>query len=264
MTFVRSSYADSAITRVPGRPRDAPRRVRAAAFRHPDVHERDVGQVGLGDPDRLLGVGGRADQLDPVLVARGARRARCGARARRRRGARGWDRGGPDQARRFRRRPSRGTYRPAEGCSSTSVASCRSPSGGYPNGGISGGPSEGADETRMRCGRPGERADLPVVAAGGRDADADEQPRSRGGRAARGPRRLRRDRSRGAVVGGLRRDRPDAPRTSATTRRCSSSRASPSACSARTSWRRASSSRTRCSCRSGPTGTRSATSSTPG
>ena len=48
------------------------------------------------------------------------------------------------------------------------------------------------------------------MAAGGRDADADEQPRSRGRRAPRGPRRLRRHRSRRPVLGGVRRDRPHA------------------------------------------------------
>jgi hypothetical protein len=43
--------------------------VRPATLRHADVHERDVGKVRLGDPDRLLGVRGRADQLDAFLVA---------------------------------------------------------------------------------------------------------------------------------------------------------------------------------------------------
>jgi hypothetical protein len=49
--------------------RDASSRVRPAPFGHADVHERDVRQVRSGDPDRLLRVGGRADQLDPLLVA---------------------------------------------------------------------------------------------------------------------------------------------------------------------------------------------------
>ena len=53
----------------------------------------------------------------------------------------------------------------------------------------------------------GTRALLPGLAAGGRAADADEQPRPRGRRAPRRPRRLRRHRPRGALVGGLRRDR---------------------------------------------------------
>ena len=48
------------------------------------------------------------------------------------------------------------------------------------------------------------------LAAGGRAAHADEQPRPRGRRAPRGPRRLRRHRPRRAVVGGVRRDRPHA------------------------------------------------------
>jgi hypothetical protein len=34
-----------------------------------NVDERDVGQVRLRDPDRLLGVCGRPDHLDPFLVA---------------------------------------------------------------------------------------------------------------------------------------------------------------------------------------------------
>ena len=62
---------------------------------------------------------------------------------------------------------------------------------------------------------PRHRAVVPFVAAGGRDAHADEQPRSRRGGASRGPGRLRRDRPRRAVVGGVRRDRAnaaDAPR----------------------------------------------------
>jgi hypothetical protein len=42
--------------------------VGAAAFRHADVDERDVGQVRLREPDGLLGVRGRPDQLDPILV----------------------------------------------------------------------------------------------------------------------------------------------------------------------------------------------------
>jgi hypothetical protein len=54
----------------PGRhPRDAASRVRPTALRHPDVDEGDIGQVRLGDPDRLLGIRRRADQLDPFLMA---------------------------------------------------------------------------------------------------------------------------------------------------------------------------------------------------
>ena len=52
---------------------------------------------------------------------------------------------------------------------------------------------------------------MPIVASGGRDADADEQPRPRRRRTPAGPRRLRRDGEGGAVVGGVRRDRADAP-----------------------------------------------------
>ena len=70
------------------------------------------------------------------------------------------------------------------------------------------------------------------------DADADEQPRPRGRRAARRPRRLRRHRAGGALLGGLRRDRARAARRSPTTRRCWCSRASRSASSAPTSGRR--------------------------
>ncbi len=80
---------------------------------------------------------------------------------------------------------------------------------------------------------------LPRLAAGGAAADADEQPRPGGGRAPRRPRRLRRHRPGGALVGRLRRDRRRAAPRSPTTRRCWSSRASRWACSARTSGRRA-------------------------
>ena len=58
----------------------------------------------------------------------------------------------------------------------------------------------------------GTEPDLQGLAAGSRPADADEQPRSRGRRAPRGPGRLRRHRSGGALVGGVRRDRPRAAR----------------------------------------------------
>ncbi len=51
------------------------------------------------------------------------------------------------------------------------------------------------------------------MAAGGRAPHAHEQPGSRGGRAPRGPRRLRRHGAGGALLGGLRRDRPHAPGT---------------------------------------------------
>ena len=83
------------------------------------------------------------------------------------------------------------------------------------------------------------RAVLQGLAAGGRAADADEQPRPGRRRAPRGPRRLRRHRPRRALVGGLRRDRRARCATSRATRRCSCSRASRSASCARTSGRRA-------------------------
>ena len=51
---------------------------------------------------------------------------------------------------------------------------------------------------------------VPLVAAGSGDADAHEQPRSRGGRASRGPGRLRRHRTRRPKLGGLRRHRSHA------------------------------------------------------
>ncbi len=63
-----------------------------------------------------------------------------------------------------------------------------------------------------RAARPvraprGTEHQLPRLAAGGRDADADEQPRPGRRRAPRRARRLRRHRPRGALVGGVRRDR---------------------------------------------------------
>ena len=82
------------------------------------------------------------------------------------------------------------------------------------------------------------RADRAVVADRGAAADADEQPRPRGRRAPRGPRRLRRHRQGGAQLGGVRRARAHADARSATTRRCSCSRASRSASCGPTSGRR--------------------------
>ena len=70
------------------------------------------------------------------------------------------------------------------------------------------------DELGRRPARPRparERADLPRLGAGSGPPDAHEQPRPGGRRGPRPPRRLRRDRPRGAVVGGVRRDRPRAP-----------------------------------------------------
>ena len=81
---------------------------------------------------------------------------------------------------------------------------------------------------------PRRDAQLQGLAAGSGAAHADEQPRSGGGRAARGSRRLRRHRPRGAQLGGLRRDRRRRCARSSTTRRCWCSRASRSASSAPT------------------------------
>ncbi len=90
-----------------------------------------------------------------------------------------------------------------------------------------------------RARPPRSRAVLPGLAAGGGHADADEQPRPRGRREPRRARRLRRHRPRRALLGGLRRDRRARCARSATTRRCSCSPASRSACFAPTSGRRA-------------------------
>ena len=99
--------------------------------------------------------------------------------------------------------------------------------------------SGSSNEWPARGPRPARhRAHLPRLAAGGGAADADEQPRPRRRRAPRRPRRLRRHRARGALLGGLRRDRPRRCARSPTTRRCSSSRASRSASFAPTSGRR--------------------------
>ena len=56
------------------------------------------------------------------------------------------------------------------------------------------------------------RALVPRLAAGGGAADADEQPRPGRRRAPRRPRRLRRHRAGGSLLGRLRRDRPRAAR----------------------------------------------------
>ena len=58
----------------------------------------------------------------------------------------------------------------------------------------------------------GRRALMQGLAAGGRAADAHEQPRPRGGRAPRGPGRLRRHRQGGAQLGGFDAHRADAQR----------------------------------------------------
>ena len=79
----------------------------------------------------------------------------------------------------------------------------------------------GALRGRRACGMRGARAGpggtraravLQGLGAGSGAADAAEQPRSRRRRAPRRPRRLRRHRPRGALVGGVRRDRPRAAR----------------------------------------------------
>ena len=72
---------------------------------------------------------------------------------------------------------------------------------------------------------------LPRLAAGGGAADADEQPRPRGGRAAGGSGGLRRLGQGGAQLGVLRGDRRDAAGGWRTTRRCWSSPASRWRCS---------------------------------
>ena len=91
------------------------------------------------------------------------------------------------------------------------------------------------------------------LAPGGRLPDAAQQPRPRGGRATRRPRRLRRHGPGGPQLGGVRRHGAHAARRCAPTRRCSCSRASRSACSAPTSGRRGCCSPTRTSCPSGRT-----------
>ena len=74
-------------------------------------------------------------------------------------------------------------------------------------------PRWGRWHERSRGARPaGAGAVLQGLAAGGRAADAHEQPRPGRRRAPRRPRRLRRHRPRGALVGGVRRDRARAAR----------------------------------------------------
>ena len=103
------------------------------------------------------------------------------------------------------------------------------------------------------AGTPRHRPDVPRVAPGSGLPDAAQQPRPGGGRAARRPRRLRRHRAGGPLLG--RRSTPCARRSprSPTTRRCSCSPASRSACSAPTSGRRGCCSPTPTSCPSGRT-----------
>ena len=119
------------------------------------------------------------------------------------------------------------------------------------------------DELGRRPPRPRparHRADLPRLAAGSGPPDAHEQPRPRGRRGPRPPRRLRRDRPGGAVAGPRSTPSSASCARSTTTRRCSSSPASRSASCARTSGRRASSSPTRTSSASGRPGSTSASS----
>ena len=71
----------------------------------------------------------------------------------------------------------------------------------------SSGRSASSNERAQRASGARRRPVLPRLAAGGRAADADEQPRPRRGRAPRRPGGLRRHRARGALVGGVRRDR---------------------------------------------------------
>ena len=69
---------------------------------------------------------------------------------------------------------------------------------------------EGNGRTTTRTSTARLDVDVPRLAARSGDADADEQPRPGGCRAPRRPRRLRRHRPRGALVGRLRRDHPHA------------------------------------------------------
>ena len=78
-----------------------------------------------------------------------------------------------------------------------------------------------------------DRAQCALVGDRGAAADAAQQPRSRGRRAPRGARRLRRHGQGGALARGAAGDRPRRCSSSTTTRRCSCSRASRSPSSAR-------------------------------
>ena len=90
--------------------------------------------------------------------------------------------------------------------------------------------------TRRACIRAprGPAALVQELADRGGAADAHEQPRPGGRRAAGGTRRLRRHRPRRPQLGVLRQDRRGAAAARETTRRCSCSPASRSACSRRT------------------------------
>ena len=110
------------------------------------------------------------------------------------------------------------------------------------------------DNSRASSAPPRHRAYRQELADRGAAADADEQSRSRRRRAARGAGRLWRHRPRRARLGKLRPDRRDAASGSRATRRCWSSPASRSACSARTRMRRACCSPIPTSCRTGRLG----------
>ena len=96
-----------------------------------------------------------------------------------------------------------------------------------------------SDKRTIRAPR-GNGAAAAKAGTGSRAAHADEQPRSRS-RGSAGPAdRLRRNRTRGAELGSVRRDRAARCASWRTTRRCWCNRANRSAFSARTTRRRAS------------------------
>ena len=183
------------------------RRLAAPAERRLAADERDAGGPRLDG----LGRGAQAARarsptsrrilaVELVCAARGARPARA-ARA------------GGGHRRRARARSARRRRR-ARARTAGSRPSWPRPSGLIAHAATLGArPSRrddrGAASERAAPG-PGaarDRALLPGLAAGGGAADADEQPRPRGRRATRRPRRLRRHRPGGPLLGRLRRDR---------------------------------------------------------
>ena len=149
-------------------------------------------RAAVGNLTRILAV-------ELTCAARGARSARpAAARARHRGGAPSRPRADP-----------RAGPRPLPGARA---------GGGRGAGGVGQAARRASRRRSGRCSEPtatvraprGTRALLPRLAAGGGAADADEQPRPRGGRAPRRARRLRRHREGGALVGGVRRDRAHA------------------------------------------------------
>ena len=104
------------------------------------------------------------------------------------------------------------------------------------------------DARTIRAPR-GTTLSCKLVAAGGRPADAHEQPRPGGRRAARPSSSSTAASARPRATGSASTRSSARCARSRTTRRCSSSPASRSASSARTRTRRACSSPTRCSCR---------------